>query len=210
MPSDPTPRFRRPAPLFPARAEEIPGAPDPQLATELGHESARALLNGVYGSTDPQVVERVLHLVESEGLDDLATLWSGSPATTLPGALWRLYVLHTWVRRNGEDVSRRFREGTHTVPGLRYLAGVAEPPDIDQVRTTMDEILRGAFTGDLPIALGRAGAVAVLCAHGTAHLADRESTHEQQQAMTRQASRLLSTGEELTAAARMAEAGTLS
>jgi hypothetical protein len=209
MPSDSSPRFRRPAPLFPARAEEIPGAPDPQLATDLGHESARALLDGVYGSTDPQVVHRVLHLVETEGLDDLASLWSGSPATTLPGALWRLYVLHTWVQRNGEDVVRRYREGSRTVPGLRYLAGVAEPPDIDQVRSTMDQILRGAFTGDLPIALGRAGAVAVLCAHGSAHLADREDDHEQQQAATRQAARLLSTGEELAAAARLAEEGAL-
>lgn len=210
MSSTPSPRFRRPAPLFAARAEEIPGAPDPQLATDLGHESARALLDGVYRSTDPAVVERVLRLVETEGLDDLASLWSGSPAETLPGALWRLYVLHTWARRNAHDVVRRYREGTHTIPGLRYLAGVAEPPDIDQVRATLDEILRGAFTGDLPIALGRAGAVAVLCAHGTAHLADREQTPELQHAMTTQASRLLSTGEELTEAARMAEAGTLS
>jgi hypothetical protein len=202
-------QFRRPALLFPTKAEEIPGDPDPQELTELAHSSARALLHGVYDSPDQQVVDRVLHLVRNEGLDDLVALWSGSPAVTLPGALWRLYVLHTWAQQNGEDVTRRYREGSTTVPGLRYLAGVAEPPDVDQVRKTMDQILQGAFTGDLALALRRAGAVAVVCAHGTAHMADAELTPEAQQEMTRQADRLLTTGEDRAAAARQADSDRL-
>lgn len=203
------PRFRRPVSLFPARAEQIEGAPDPALAVDLAHDSARALLDGVYRSSEPEVVERVLHLVEREGLADLATLWSGVPARTLPGALWRLYVLHTWVRRGGDEVVRRYREGARTVPGLRYLAGFAEPPDIAQVRATMDDILRGAFTGDLGLALTRAGAVAVLCAHGTAHLADAAPDPTEQAELTRQAGRLLDTGEDLAAAGHAAERGEL-
>lgn len=203
-------RFRRPAALFASTAEAIPGAPDPATSADLAHDSAQALLHGVYRSADPQVVQRVVSLVQEEGLGDLATLWSSSPATTLPGALWRLYVLHTWVQRNGEDVVRRYREGSRTVPGLRYLSGVAEPPDVDQVRRTMDDILRGAFTGDLSLALNRAGAVATLAAHGTAHLADREDVDEAAQArLMTQAERLLSTGEALAAAGQQAEAGTL-
>ncbi|EYT49623.1 hypothetical protein M3C58_13610 [Brachybacterium muris] len=204
------PRFRRPAPLFASVAEAIPGEPDPATSTDLAHDSAQALLNGVYRSADPEVVERVVGLVETEGLGDLAALWSASPETTLPGALWRLYVLHTWVQRNGDDVVRRYREGSRTVPGLRYLSGFAEPPDVEQVRRTMDHILRGAFTGDLSLALVRAGAVATVAAHGTAHLADREDVDEDEQArMMVQAERLLSTGEALTAAGHQAEAGTL-
>lgn len=203
------PRFRRPASLFPARAEQIEGAPDPALSMELAHDSARALLDGVYRSSDPEVVQRVLSLVEREGLADLAALWSGVPARTLPGALWRLYVLHAWVRTGGEEVVRRYREGARTVPGLRYLAGFAEPPELAQVRATMDDILRGAFTGDLALALARAGAVAVLCAHGTAHLADDAADPEEQSALTSQAGRLLDTGEDLAAAARAADRGEL-
>ncbi|WP_193104973.1 hypothetical protein [Brachybacterium sp. FME24] len=204
-PGSSTPRFRRPAPLFPATAEAIPGDPDPSTSTELAHDSAQALLDGVFHSSDPEVVERVLRLAADDGLSDLAALWSGSPATTLPGALWRLYVLHTWVQLHGEDVVYRYRAGSRTIPGLRYLSGFAEPPDVAQVQRTMDDILRGAFTGDLGLALTRAGAVATIVAHGTAQLADDDRDPDR----TRQAERLLSTGEELAAAARHAESGRL-
>ena len=199
------PRFRRPAPLFASVADSIPGDPDPATSSDLAHDSARALLDGVFHSADPEVVQRVLTLAADDGLTDLAALWSGAPATSLPGALWRLYVLHTWSQLNGEDMVRRYRAGSRTVPGLRYLSGFAEPPDVEQVHRTMDQILRGAFTGDLGLALRRAGAVATIVAHGTAHLADEDDDAHR----TRQAERLLSTGEDLTAAGRHAEAGTL-
>jgi len=196
------PRFRRPASLYPSVAESIPGDPDPSTSTDLAHDSARALLDGVFHSSDPEVVRRVVSLAADDGLTDLATLWSASPATTLPGALWRMYVLHTWVRRSGDEVARRYRAGSRTVPGLRYLTGFAEPPEVSQVQETMDDILRGAFTGDLGLALRRAGAVATLLAHGTAHLADEDPDDER----TRQAERLLRTGEDLIAAGRHADA----
>ena len=196
------PRFRRPASLYPSVAESIPGDPDPSTSTDLAHDSARALLDGVFHSSDPEVVRRVVSLAADDGLTDLATLWSASPATTLPGALWRMYVLHTWVRRSGDEVARRYRTGSRTVPGLRYLTGFAEPPEVSQVQETMDDILRGAFTGDLGLALRRAGAVATLLAHGTAHLADEDPDDER----TRQAERLLRTGEDLIAAGRHADA----
>ncbi|MFC0675123.1 hypothetical protein [Brachybacterium hainanense] len=205
----PAPSFRRPASLFPSTAETIPGAPDPAQTADLAHDSAEALLHGVFHSSDQEVVQRILTLVEREGLGDLATLWSSAPATSLPGALWRLYVLHTWVQRQTEEVALRYREGSRTVPGLRYLAGFEEPPSLEQTRRTMDQILRGAFTGDLSIALARAGAVAVITAHGTAHLADAETTEAAQHALTVQAERLLSTGEELAAAGRAAREGRL-
>src|SRR5690625_5903200 len=42
-----SPRFRRPASLSPEVAELLPGEPDPSTSTDLAHDSARALLNGV-------------------------------------------------------------------------------------------------------------------------------------------------------------------
>lgn len=203
-------RFRRPAPLFASRAEEIPGAPDPSASTDAAHQSARALLHQVYGTSDPAVVERVVRLAADEGLEDLAALWSGSPADTLPGALWRLYALHTWVQRDTEDVVRRYEAGLTTVPGHKVVAGIAEPPTVEQVRATLDEILRGAFTGDLAIALHRSAAIAAVTAHGSALLADEESTGEQQHEATVMADRLLKTAEDLTLAARAAERAELS
>ena len=195
------PRFRRPASMNPSVAASIPGEPDPATSMDLAHDSARALLDGVFHSSDPEVVRRVVALAADDGLTELAALWSAAPASTLPGALWRLYVLHTWVQRSGDEVARRYRAGSRTVPGLRYLTGFAEPPEVTQVQETMDDILRGAFTGDLGLALRRAGAVATLLAHGTAHLADEDPGEER----TRQAERLLRTGEELTEAGRHAE-----
>src|SRR5699024_2211066 len=121
------PRFRRPAPLYDSVAATIPGEPDPATSSDLAHDSARALLDGVFHSSDPEVVERVVTLAEEDGLADLAALWSNAPAATLPGALWRLYVLHTWSQRNADDLLRRYRAGSRTVPGLRYLSGLAEP-----------------------------------------------------------------------------------
>lgn len=199
------PRFRRPASMYPSVAASIRGEPDPASSMDLAHDSARALLDGVFHSSDPEVVRRVVALAADDGLTELAALWSAAPASTLPGALWRLYVLHTWVQRSGDEVARRYRAGSRTVPGLRFLTGFAEPPEVAQVQETMDDILRGAFTGDLGLALRRAGAVATLLAHGTAHLADEDLGEER----TRQAERLLRTGEELTEAGRHAEEGRL-
>lgn len=204
------PPFRRPASLSPHGQDQLPGDPDPALSTELAHSSAEALLSGVRRSADERVVQRVLRLARTEGLDDLAALWSTSPADTLPGALWRLHVLHSWVQQDPEDVRRRYEEGTRTVPGLRYLAGLAEPVDVAVLRRTLDEILQGAFTGDLAVALGRAAAVLMLVAYGTAHLADAQHDRDHQRELTAQASRLLATGEELAVAARCEAEGELS
>ena len=192
---------------------------DPALKNQAAHESAAALLRETRENARPEVVERVLRLVEREGLEDLAALWSGAEPASLPGALWRLYVLHTWVQRDTDEVRRLFELGQSTAPGLAYLVGFSDPPTIDSMRVTLDAILSGAFTGDLSVALSRAAAVAMLAAYGSAHAADSPTSRTElarslatpatPEELTTRADRLLKTGEALNEAARSAAAGTL-
>lgn len=63
------------------------------------HASAAALLDRVHHTQDAELVERVLTLVEREGVDVIAELWSHADPDSLPGILWRLYLLRTWMRR---------------------------------------------------------------------------------------------------------------
>ncbi|WP_058234907.1 hypothetical protein [Devriesea agamarum] len=217
-------QFRRPASLSPAKQDQLPGDPDPADLTDVAHASAQALLSSVrQEAADDEVVRRVIHLVQREGLEDIAALWSHAPADTLPGTLWRLYTLHTWVARDPSDVVQRYEAGARTAPGLRYLAGVEEPLDIDRIRVTLDEIMRGVFAGDLALALHRASALLTLVAFGTAHLADQDEPFQFPnksdtsqpvgddlgEQLTLQAHRLLTTAEELDHAAVLERNGKL-
>src|SRR4051812_43771592 len=69
-------RPRRPAMLDPAQADEIPGGYDPALRNEVAHTTAAALVHQGRANTDPEVVARLVQLVEREGLDVVAALWS--------------------------------------------------------------------------------------------------------------------------------------
>ena len=69
-------RPSRPAQLDPAVADGLAGGMDPQALSEMSHLSAAALLDRVRHSEDPAVVERVLTLVETVGVDEIAELWS--------------------------------------------------------------------------------------------------------------------------------------
>src|SRR5690606_18483458 len=102
---------RRPAMLDKHAAEAVPDAADPTLRREVAHTTAAALVHRGRASTDPQVHARLVRLVEAEGLDTVAGLWADGPADTLPGALWRLYALREWVRRDPRTVADRYRLG---------------------------------------------------------------------------------------------------
>lgn len=203
--------FRRPASLSPVRAEQIPGDPDPGDATALAHDSAAALVAQVRGTVDSEVVQRVVNLAQTEGVDDIAELWSRAPGASLPGALWRLYALHAWTHDDPSEVAGLYEAGVASAPGLRMLSGVQEPPGIDEIRRTADEILRGVFTGDFSVALSRAAAVYKLVAFGAARSADAlpEAAEVEASTLTGRAASLLRSGEELDEAAHLAAAGTL-
>ncbi|MGO1173855.1 MAG: hypothetical protein ACTMKU_06095, partial [Actinomycetaceae bacterium] len=63
-------RPRRPAMLDPAVAESIEGDEDPATRSELAHTTAHALVEGGRrdSGADPDLLERLVTLVDSEGL----------------------------------------------------------------------------------------------------------------------------------------------
>ncbi len=205
----PVPRPRRPARLDESLAETIPGAPDPAEASELAHTTARALVEGGRGrAEDPALVRRLVTLVEDEGIETIAELWSTSPAESLPGALWRLYVIREWAQRNPHQVVRAYREGLEAAEVARAIAGVVIPPGPEDVMETTDRILAGVFDGDLDVALDRASAFVKVAATGLALMSDDDACRRSASQVARAAS-LMRTSLELERAARLARSGDL-
>ena len=191
--------------LDPRAADELPGDIDPAMRSEIAHTTAAAIVHQGRASEDPELVARLVRLVEVEGLDAVAAMWADSPAGTLPGALWRLYVLREWVRRDPQTVAERYRLGVAAAPVHDAVAGVASPPGPDDVRAVADAVLSGVFAGDLAVALERGAAFCRVLATGAAfdadhldHVDDRASLR-----MTRGASSLVRTADDLAEAAAL-------
>ncbi|MGA8209160.1 MAG: hypothetical protein WB798_03290, partial [Nocardioidaceae bacterium] len=137
------PRHRRPTLPGAARFEAVAGDVDPAARSEAADRCATLLVRGAHGVSDESVVARVVRLAETEGLDTLADLWSGSPADSLAGCLWRLYLLRAWVHADPLAAAREFDAGRAHTPVEEVVAGVVDPPGPDEVRVLADEVLRG-------------------------------------------------------------------
>ena len=196
---------RRPAMLDPAAADQLQGDIDPALRSEVAHTTANAVVHPGRAAEDPQVVARLVRLVEAEGLDTVAGMWADSPATTLPGALWRLYVLRAWVRRDPATIAERYRMGVARAEVHEVVAGVASPEGPQEVSRVVDAVLSGVFVGDLAVALERGAAFCRVLATGAALDADQVEDHDSHLAgrMTQGASGLVRTAEELETAAAL-------
>lgn len=201
----------RPARLGPAALETFAGGSDPAERTEAAHATAAALVHGGRRRSDPDVTARLVALVEDHGLDAVADLWADSAPGTLPGALWRLYLLRTWVHRDAVGVSRDYDTGRRRAPVHDVVAGVAEPPGPQEVKALADAVLTGVFDGDLDIALERAAAFCRVVALGRALTADDVELGDPRRAgaLTRRAGSLLRTAEQLEGAAVRWRAGDL-
>lgn len=194
-------RPRRPSYLEPAALEAVGERHDPIAGLQAAHETAAVLVHRGRAATDPDTIERLVRLVDEIGLPDLAELWAARPARSLPGALWRLYLLREWMTRHPEAVAREYAAGVRFTEPNHVVAGV-DPPGPDEVRQVADQILRGAFTGDFAVALERAAA---FCAVVTSGRADLTTGLD---AVT-QATRLRDLADDLTAAAALWRAGKL-
>src|SRR6476659_15124 len=93
-------RPRRPALLGKVALETFGGAPDPAALAEAAHATASLLVESGRATSDEVARARLVALVDEVGLDTIADLWAQRPPRSLPGALWRLYVLREWVQRD--------------------------------------------------------------------------------------------------------------
>ena len=138
-----SPKPRRPSFQEPAALEALGERSDPIAELHAAHSTAEALLHVGHASDDPAVTDRLVAIVDDIGLSTLADLWASRPAHSLPGALYRLYVLRTWMTVDSDAVAREYAAGVHFMEPNHAVAGV-EPPGPDEVRKVADAILRGA------------------------------------------------------------------
>lgn len=147
------------------------GGADPALVSEAADRAATLLVRGARASDEAEVADRLVHLADTEGIETIAEVWSGSPADSLAGCLWRLFLLRSWVYADPVGVAREFEAGQRSAQVARVVAGVADPPGPEQLRTMIDEVLRGIAGGDFADVLLRAAAFARVVAAGRASLA---------------------------------------
>lgn len=203
-----TPRHRRPVLPGARHFEAIVGEVDPAARSEAADRCANLLVRGAHDSDDEQVVARVVRLAEDEGLEALADLWAGSPADSLAGCLWRLYLLRAWVHADPEGAAREFDAGRRRTPVHEVVAGVVDPPGPDEVKHLADLVLRGVARGDFADTLWRAAAFARVVSAGRATVdADPSGRTDHQADLS--ASRLLTMAEQLEHAARLETDGHL-
>lgn len=179
--------------------DEFVGGSDPALVSEAADRAASLLVRGAREGGDATVAERIVRLADTEGIETIAELWSAAPAESLAGCLWRLYVLRSWVHAEPVAVAREYDAGRHTAEFARVVAGVADPPGPDELRSMVDEVLRGITGGDFADVLFRAAAFARVVATGRAALPGTSDGVR----------RMLALGEQLEAAGHLELAGRL-
>ena len=91
-------------------------------------------------------------------------------------------------------VAREYDAGVTRAPVARVVAGVADPPGPDELKTMVDEVLRGVASSDFADVLFRAAAFARVVATGRAVLA--EPTEDDVQRMLALAEQLEAAGHE--------------
>lgn len=194
--------IRRPAELF----DRLFSGDDPAEVSRVAHSTAAALLARVRANPDPAVVDRLVSFATEHGIDDVAELWSRAPARSLPGALWRLYLLQAMIHDDPQTAALLYERGRAALASIdEIVAGAPAPAGPEELVALIDMILRGLFEGDFAVALERAAAFCRITAAGATHVADDyEGTEpERASALTTRALRLTTYAEELAACATL-------
>jgi len=198
--------FHKPTLFSGSKFESLEGGADPAQISRVAHDTAHALLSRVRDSEDPAVVDRVVHFADEHGIDAIAELWAKSGPRSLPGALWRIYLLRTLIRQDAETVSFLFQRGSEVATTIDpVVAGAPVPTGPAEIMALADQILRGLFDGDFAVALDRAAAFCRLISAGSTSLADdvEVTFPERATELTTRALRLSQTAAEFASCARL-------
>jgi len=193
---------RRPAELF----DRLFAADDPAEVSRVAHTTAQALLSRVREDPSADVVRRLVEFTADHGIDDIAELWSRSPARSLPGTLWRLYLLQLMIHDDAQTAALLYERGRAEIVTVDpVVAGAPAPAGPEELMQLIDTILRGVFEGDFAVALDRAAAFCRVQAAGSTHLADdyENTESERASALTTRALRLATYAEDLSSAAAL-------
>jgi hypothetical protein len=193
---------KRPAELFDRRF----AAEDPAEVSRVAHSTAQALLARARSDPNGEVIDRLVAFTDEHGIDDIAELWSRSPARSLPGALWRLYLIQLMIHDDPHTAALLYERGRNEIVSADpVVAGAPNPAGPEELVDLVDTILRGLFQGDFAVALDRAAAFCRVQASGATHLADDyESTEpDRASALTTRALRLADYATDLAACASL-------
>jgi hypothetical protein len=141
---------------------EAVAAVEPFARAELAAATAAAVITQGRAAGSESLVD----LADRVGLETLAELWRDEQPSSLPGALWALYVLRRWCYSQGDEVARLWRAGRPYAPADEVVAGVADDPDPEAVAGLADSVLSGAYGGDFAVALERAASFFRVVAEG--------------------------------------------
>ncbi|MCI7552082.1 MAG: hypothetical protein PUK40_05960 [Actinomycetaceae bacterium] len=166
---------RRPAQMKPEQLDLIEAKTDIPFDLEIAHATANAVVPIAGAEIDHDASERILKVIESDGIDSLAETWAEAPNDSLPGILWRGYLLAEWIHRFPQEVAVRVRaaevagdDNAEAPSGTPQSVGSGQEPDssagedssrgaaVPQARTieeAWETVFRGDFTGDFAAVL---------------------------------------------------------
>lgn len=207
-----TAEFRRPITQPTADFDWIIGSDEPGAAHRLAQETSWALLDRVRSVADPAIVDRVIAAASGDGINDIAELWAHAGVHSLAGQLWRLYLLRRIAESDPAGTAELFRLGVEAAQTIDpVVAGAAEPISPESITSVCDTILRGAFRGDLSIALDRASSYCKVMSMGAVALANTRDAIDDELAehFTKRSLRYNTLADELRSGSRRWQDGTL-
>jgi len=204
--------FHKPTQYSGDKFDTYEGGEDPAQIMRIAHDTAHALVDRARATEDPEVIDRLVAYTDANGIDALAELWARSSPRSLPGALWRIYLLRLLIRQDPTGTSLLFQRGLDVLQTIdAMVAGAPQPTGPDEITELADQILRGLFRGDFGVALDRAASFSRILGAGCTDLADDAEPVNPERAteLTTRADRFALTADEFTACARLYRAGSL-
>ena len=198
--------FHKPTQFSGSKFESFQGGEDPAMISRVAHETAHALLARVRSDPDPDIVERLVAYTDEHGVDAVAELWSRATPRSLPGALWRIYLVRLLIRQDPEGTAFLYQRGSEVTVAIDpVVAGAAVPTGTAEITVLADQILRGVFIGDFAVALDRAAAFCRVISVGCTSVADDLETTEPLRSteLTTRALRFSTTAQEFGSCARL-------